>query len=354
MYGGYLDLFCGAGGFSHAFYMMNETTGSQIWPVAAADYDENAIATHKLAFPDVEHKLEDVRSLDYRQYRGKIQGVVAGSPCNDFSVAGERKAFAGEYGPLVFEPVRALVETRAEWLVFENVRGFLVKVKGESYSACDVLTRLLAKHGFASQAFLVNFSLHQVPQARQRVIIIAARKGSRIFEGATLACEPTPFPLQAIFDHPIAPDDPLHDVRAAQFSENIALKASFIKPGESIFTATALPEHLRLNTNTKISNLYRRLRLDAPSYTLIASRIGGGGQTFLHPTEERYVTNREMARIQSFPDSKQWWGTRRQIRTQIGMAVPPVGTANVLAQLFGLTNRPAIIRYAEKVPDLHA
>ncbi len=350
VYGSYLDLFCGAGGFSHAFHMVNEATGSQIWPVAAVDYDENAIATHKLAFPDVEHKLEDVRSLDYRQFRGKIQGVVAGSPCNDFSVAGERKAFAGEYGPLIFEPVRALVEARAEWLVFENVRGFLSNVKGESYSAYDVLVRLLAKHGFTSRAFLVNFSHFQVPQARQRVLIFAARTGSRLFHDTGLVHEESALSLQAIFDHPLAPDDPLHDIKAAQFSSGVAEKAAFIKPGESIFTATDLPEHLRLNTKTKISNLYRRLRLDIPSYTLIASKIGGGGQTFLHPTEQRYVTNREMARIQSFPDSKVWCGTRRQIRTQIGMAVPPVGTANVLAQLFGFTHNPALVSYAKLVP----
>ena len=85
-----------------------------------------------------------------------------------------------------------------------------------------------------------------------------------------------------------------------------------------------MPEELRINTKTKISQIYRKLDPDKPSYTVTAA---GGGGTFMYhwSDEQRELTNRERARIQTFPDNYEFVGKYSSVRKQIGMAVPPKG-----------------------------
>jgi DNA (cytosine-5)-methyltransferase 1 len=96
-----------------------------------------------------------------------------------------------------------------------------------------------------------------------------------------------------------------------------------IKPGENAWTAD-LPEHLKLNvTGAQISQIYKRLDPAKPAYTITGS--GGGGTHVYHWSEDRALTNRERARLQTFPDSFVFEGNKEAIRRQIGMAVPPEG-----------------------------
>jgi DNA (cytosine-5)-methyltransferase 1 len=92
-------------------------------------------------------------------------------------------------------------------------------------------------------------------------------------------------------------------------------------PGENAWNAN-LPPHLRLNVkNVKLSHIYKRLNPDKPSYTITGS--GGGGTHVYHWKENRALTNRERARIQTFPDDFVFYGSKESVRKQIGMAVPP-------------------------------
>ena len=75
--------------------------------------------------------------------------------------------------------------------------------------------------------------------------------------------------------------------------------------------------------NAKLSQIYKRLHPDKPSYTITGS--GGGGTHGYHWSENRALTNRERARIQTFPDSFIFEGSKESVRKQIGMAVPPRG-----------------------------
>jgi DNA (cytosine-5)-methyltransferase 1 len=98
-------------------------------------------------------------------------------------------------------------------------------------------------------------------------------------------------------------------------------RLSYIKPGENVWNAN-LPEHLKLkDTNTKLSQIYKRLDPNKPSYTITGS--GGGGTHGYHYKENRALTNRERARIQTFPDDFSFVGSIESVRKQIGMAVPP-------------------------------
>ncbi len=78
-----------------------------------------------------------------------------------------------------------------------------------------------------------------------------------------------------------------------------------------------------MTSNAKISQVYRRLMPDKPSYTVTGS--GGGGTHVYHWSENRALTNRERARLQAFPDDFLFLGGKESVRKQIGMAVPPKG-----------------------------
>ena len=96
-----------------------------------------------------------------------------------------------------------------------------------------------------------------------------------------------------------------------------------IRPGENAFTAK-LPPHLELHVRgARISQIYKRLDPAKPAYTITGS--GGGGTHVYHWEEPRALTNRERARLQTFPDSYRFIGSKESVRRQIGMAVPPAG-----------------------------
>ena len=100
-------------------------------------------------------------------------------------------------------------------------------------------------------------------------------------------------------------------------------RLGYIKPGQNVFTAD-MPDHLRLKVKgATISQIYKRLDPDKPAYTVTAS--GGGGTHMYHWSENRALTNRERARLQTFPDVYYFVGSKDSVRKQIGMAVPPMG-----------------------------
>jgi DNA (cytosine-5)-methyltransferase 1 len=105
-------------------------------------------------------------------------------------------------------------------------------------------------------------------------------------------------------------------------------RLKLIKPGENVWNAK-LPKHLQLNVKgAKLSQIYKRLDPDKPSYTITGS--GGGGTHVYHWSENRSLTNRERARLQTFPDDYVFSGSKEQVRKQIGMAVPPMGVALIV------------------------
>ena len=117
-------------------------------------------------------------------------------------------------------------------------------------------------------------------------------------------------------------DAPNNEVRKLQ--ERVKRRLSYIKPGQNIWQAEDVPPELMIKTRTRISQIYRKLDPDKPSYTVTAA---GGGGTFMYhwSDEQRELTNRERARIQTFPDDFEFVGKYSSVRKQIGMAVPPRG-----------------------------
>lgn len=106
-------------------------------------------------------------------------------------------------------------------------------------------------------------------------------------------------------------------------SATVVERLKHIKPGQNAFTAD-LPSELQLNVKgAKISQIYKRLDPTKPAYTVTGS--GGGGTHIYHYAEPRALTNRERARLQTFPDNYVFEGSKESVRKQIGMAVPAMG-----------------------------
>lgn len=110
-------------------------------------------------------------------------------------------------------------------------------------------------------------------------------------------------------------------------------RLSFIREGENVWQAEErLPENLRLNVKgARLSQIYRRLDSSKPAYTVTGS--GGGGTHVYHWSEPRALTNRERARLQTFPDDFEFMGSKESVRKQIGMAVPCDGAQVILEAL---------------------
>ena len=117
------------------------------------------------------------------------------------------------------------------------------------------------------------------------------------------------------------PDAPNNEM--PKQSSIVVERLKHIRPGQNAFTAN-LPEHLRLTVKgAKISQIYKRLDSNKVAYTVTGS--GGGGTHIYHWSENRALTNRERARLQTFPDSYVFQGSKESVRKQIGMAVPCQG-----------------------------
>ena len=166
-----------------------------------------------------------------------------------------------------------------------------------------------------------------MPQTRHRILIVGFRKDL----GITDFAHPSP----TTKNKPISCREALQGIdrnapnhERTNQSPKVVERLKYIKPGENVFTAD-LPQHLQLSlkSGATISQIYRRLKPNKPSYTVTGS--GGGGTHVYHWKENRSLTNRERARLQSFPDSFVFQGGRESVRRQIGMAVPPEGAKHI-------------------------
>lgn len=121
---------------------------------------------------------EDVRALDATRYRGQIGILVGGSPCQDFSIAGERAGTQGDRGNLIWQYYRIVKECRPEVFVFENVKGFLSIEKGKAYVN---FLNALRDLGYHCHAEILNTKDYGIPQNRERLYVVGFLDADRYF-----------------------------------------------------------------------------------------------------------------------------------------------------------------------------
>ena len=256
-----------------------------------------------------------------------FDALAFGFPCNDFSLVGEQKGFNGKYGPLYTYGVKAINAHRPKWFIAENVSGLRSANNGEAFKA--ILNDLQnAGNGYNITAHLYKFEEYGVPQTRHRIVIVGIRKdlGFKFKVPAPTTRNKYVSARKAIETPPIPKDAPNNE--QTKQSKLVIERLKYIPPGENAWYE-GIPENLRLNVKkTRMSQIYKRLHPDKPSYTITGS--GGGGTHGYHWEENRALTNRERARIQTFPDTFIFEGNKESVRKQIGMAVPPKGAQEII------------------------
>lgn len=326
------EMYCGPGGIGLAAKQSRlrhngiEYKYSHSW---ATDYHADTCMTYKnnIAKHDKQCQVihADVRSLDINSLP-KVDGFLYGFPCNDFSNVGESKGLLGEYGPLYSYGVRYIDSHDPKFIFAENVSGLSSANSGTAFKTILSELSCAGRYGYELTVHLYKFEEYGVPQARHRVIIVGIRKDLNLrFQ--------VPKPsnkiqtVQSCLENPPIPATAHNQEPTAQ-SKKVIERLTHIKPGQNAWTAD-LPEHLRLNVKgAKMSMIYKRLDPNKPSYTITGS--GGGGTHVYHWKEPRALTNRERARIQTFPDDFVFFGSKESVRRQIGMAVPVAGAQIIL------------------------
>jgi len=326
------ELFCGPGGiakgidFASADFNDYGVRFEHCW---ATDYHEETCETYRRnIFPNNPERVicEDIRKLEYERLKeiSEIDGISFGFPCNDFSIVGEQKGFNGTYGPLYTYAAKALTFFKPKWFLAENVSGLRSSNNGNAFRA--ILSEF-RNCGYRLYPHLYKFEDYGVPQNRHRVIIIGIRSDISTDFRVPIQTYKMKTAREALNNIPADANN--HEL--TKQSERVVERLGHIRPGENAFNSK-LPKHLELNVKgAKISQIYKRLDPDKPAYTVTGS--GGGGTHIYHWAEPRALTNRERARLQTFPDDFVFFGSKESVRRQIGMAVPPEGIRLIIGAL---------------------
>jgi DNA (cytosine-5)-methyltransferase 1 len=208
------------------------------------------------------------------------------------------------------------------FFVAENVGGIRSANEGRAFkSILEDLSK--AGKGYVLTPHLYKFEEYGVPQSRHRVIIVGLRKDLGLkFRPPAPTHAKNPVTCKTALTKPPISKNALNNELTRQ-SAAVVERLKYIQPGENVWTAN-IPKELQLSaTKTQISQIYKRLDPTKPSYTVTGS--GGGGTHVYHWSENRALTNRERARLQTFPDNFEFMGSKESVRRQIGMAVPPMG-----------------------------
>ena len=169
----FADLFAGIGGMRIAFERAGGTC------VLTSEIDEKALITYRLNFPDNENHryVNDVLAIKKRDFgpsAGKLDVLVAGFPCQPYSIAGLRKGLEDDRGGEIFKGLlRILRESKPRSFLLENVRGIRSHEKGETFT---YMLNELAKCGYSLRYETLNSKDHaNIPQTRERVFIVGFR-----------------------------------------------------------------------------------------------------------------------------------------------------------------------------------
>lgn len=319
----YIDLFCGAGGLSLGF----DKAGFE--NIFAVEFNPEFAKTYKKNFPTHNLVVDDVRNITEDKIKELVKGetidvIIGGPPCQGFSIAGNigRTFIDDERNRLFKEFVRFVSFAKPRMFVMENVAAMATHLKGKTI---DTIVKAFEKAGigYSVQWQVVNSVNYGVAQERRRIVIVGVRKDldtQFIYpeKNANVYAVKDVIGDLPILDSGEASEIPNHI--AMKHSAQMLEKMSFVTDGGD---RTDIPRELR----PKSGDIRKYIRYDSTKPSVC---VTGDMRKIFHYEQNRALTARELARIQSFPDNFIFEGTSIQIQQQIGNAVPPK-LANQLA-----------------------
>ena len=301
----FIDLFCGCGGLTQGFLQAGMN------PVGSVEIVEIAANTHKLNFPNCKCYNGDIKDLNPIKYFGKknIHLVIGGPPCQGFSVAGKRDP-SDPRNTLFYEFVRVVSEIKPWYIVLENVPGILTMKNGK---VRDAIIQEFSTIGYNNMSVsVIESANYGVPQFRPRAIFIANKFNLPNYYPYPQLTKDQYVPIEtAISD--LSPDvpDPKINHEWTKHSKDFIKRLSKVPPGGSLYET--------------FFDAFKRQYSGLPSMTIKENH----GGTHIHPYLNRCISAREMARLQTFPDSFFFTGSMKKAMWQIGNAVPPLLGENI-------------------------
>lgn len=303
-----ISTFAGCGGSSLGYSMAG------FRELLAVEWNDNAVKTFKLNFPDVPVYHGDIAKLTIAEcFRltglqpGELDVLDGSPPCQGFSTAGKRK-FDDSRNQLFREFVRLLRGLQPRVFVMENVSGM---VKGKMKLIFAEILKELKASGYRVKVRLLNAMYFGVPQSRQRLIFIGVRED--------LGIEPS---------HPRAESKPMpvRDVIFGCTGSRSQRINSWINGGRPAATLCKTGSGYSIMSSQKPRPLQVRdhLLLGAVSPTLVKTPHSIMTKANVHPIEERFLTIDEAKRIGSFPDKYKMAGNYNSMWARIGNSVPPL------------------------------
>lgn len=266
----------------------------------------------------------DVHEVDFTQYKGEVDFVSGGFPCQAFSYAGEKRGFEDARGTLFFELARAVKETQPKVFMGENVKGLFTHDNGKTL---QVIKDVIADLGYTLvEPKVLKAIMYQVPQKRERLILIAIRND--IAPKVTFKW-PSPYyrivNLRDAFYKGILYDCDVPESIGQKYPQRKKEIMDMVPEGGDWrdLPIDIQKEYLKgsISLGGGKTGIARRLSLDEPSLTLTCAPAMKQTER-CHPLETRPLTVREYARIQTFPDEWIFEGKMDEQYKQIGNAVP--------------------------------
>ena len=344
-----IDLFAGCGGLSCGF----EKAGYDI--ISAVEFDQEIAKSYEINHPKTKMIADDIKNVDNNNVFKKNDAtvIIGGPPCQGFSMAGARirKGFIDDPRNYLFKHYFNVVKiVRPKIFIIENVKGILTMKNGQVFN--EIKKIFEDPKNFEGKPYKIQYKVMKskdfgIPQNRERTIIIGSmidfdldeeiiktkeyikRTDKYFFDNVTV--------WQAISNLPKPTKDGKIETKKVENNYQRFLSSNSGKTYNHIMTnhnSTAVRRMEKVGINENFTVLDEKIktvhsgsygRLDpnnvAPTITTRFDTPSGG--RFIHPFENRTITPREAARIQSFPDDFEFVGTKSSICKQIGNAVPP-------------------------------
>jgi DNA (cytosine-5)-methyltransferase 1 len=304
-----VDLFAGAGGLSLGL----EQAGFEV--LSGAEWDADACQTFAKAHPSADVLEGDIGAMSFQRWRGKVDVLVGGPPCQPWSVGGLRR---GAEDPRDGWPIflRVLKEVRPTAFIAENVAGFATGIRREHFES---LIADLAGAGFHVVAKVMNAADYGVPQRRQRLVIVGMRdsayqfprrhRDSWIAAGSVIGSEPVGIPNPAIVTFARRPDLRPNPYDGHLFNGG-GRPIDLTQPSRTLLASMGGNKTPWVDTLGIVPEYHSHLL------------AGGAARLGIVPGARR-ITVEESAMLQTFPLGMAFAGRRSSQYRQIGNAVPP-------------------------------
>ncbi len=370
-----IDLFAGAGGLTLGF---TRSFGHNFVPIWANDYNLCATKTYSANFGNhcVHGDIVDILNNPQTEIP-QADVVIGGPPCQGFSLLNKNKS--NDPRKQLWRPYLEIVRrSGASIFVMENVPQLL-----ESYEFQEIREEALSS-GYHITAHILCAADYGVSQRRYRAFIIGCNFAdpSEVFPPKRTHYNPNNGFMRSLFksegDYVENPEpwrtvrDAIGDLLLPEGSEirdidapydlhfgrtptekSIARYKAIPEEGMNRFDLQRLAPELTpdcwIRKKTGGTDLFGRLWWDRPAFTIRTEFFKPEKGRYLHPSQHRPITHREAARIQSFPDTFHFLGTKIEIAKQIGNAVPPMLTARVADVVYALLLRREFATYAQQV-----